>query len=136
MVVKTAGGKGEEGDAGNMGVWAYIEAEEVADMMIEDVTEALVERGMPVDGDADALRQQLIEAILVENAGEDSGVCERETERQRDRETERQRDRETERQGEQGYDCGGCGKDPCVCMHVCMCVCVCVCACVCVRVCV
>lgn len=57
----------DEGALGG-GVWAFLEVEEVAQLPVDEVREALEERGLDVEGDEERVRQRLILAIQREDA--------------------------------------------------------------------
>jgi len=50
------------------GAWAFLEAEEVAQLEVDEVREALEERGLDVEGDDALVRARLVQAIEREDA--------------------------------------------------------------------
>ena len=62
-------------------MWAYVEVEDVGEMMVDDVRDALVTRGMSSDGSGEEVRERLVLAILAEEASERERARERERER-------------------------------------------------------
>lgn len=67
---KWGGGGGVMDDEGALGggVWAFLGVEEVAQLEVDDVREALEERGLDVEGDDELVRSRLVVAIQREDA--------------------------------------------------------------------
>ena len=52
--------------AGAGKVWAYLDAEDVAQLEVDEVREALEERGLMVEGSEAEVRARLVDAITTE----------------------------------------------------------------------